>query len=323
MINFRAFFAVTLLVFISGCATTHFDAQGHRGARGLAPENTLIAFDLAITHCVDTLELDVGVTRDGVVVVYHDRNLNPDITRDQSGGFLPARGPTIHSLSFSELMQFDVGRINVQSTYGKNYPRSQGQDGLRAPKLSEVFARYKNTKSCGAKQLFFNVETKISPLAPSETLAPEPFARALIAEIDKAQLRARVTIQSFDWRTLQIAQKIAPDIATVYLTNEQGANETVQRGKPGPSPWFDGLDVDDYKGSVPATIAAAGGKIWSPNFKDLTQANIADAKALKLKIVPWTVNEEADMRQLISWGVDGLISDFPDVLLRVRKSMNK
>jgi glycerophosphoryl diester phosphodiesterase len=323
MLNSRAAFALFLLLCVSGCATTAFDAQGHRGARGLAPENTFIAFDVAMKHCVDTLELDVGVTRDGVVVVYHDRTLNPDITRDQSGAFLPARGAAIHSLLFNELMQFDVGRVNPLSAYGKNYPRSEGNDGVRAPKLSEVFARYKNVKTCGAKPPFFNVETKISPLAPVETLPPEPFVRALIAEIDIAQLRSRVSIQSFDWRTLNLAKKIAPDIATVYLTNEQGANETVQRGKPGASPWFDGLDVDAHKSSVPATIAAAGGNIWSPNFRDLTQANISEAKALNLKVIPWTVNEEADMRQLISWGVDGLISDFPDVLLRVRQSMNK
>ncbi len=323
MLSLRVATAFALALLASGCAITRFDAQGHRGARGLAPENTLIAFDRALELCMDTLELDVGVTQDGAMVVYHDRTLNPDITRDGSGQFLSERGPTIRSLTLNQLWQYDVGRVNSASAYGKNFPLQQGRDGVRAPLLSEIFARYKQAKTCGAKQPFFNVETKISPLAPSETLAPEPFVRALISEIDRAQLRARVTIQSFDWRTLQLAQNIAADIATVYLTNEQGANETIQRGKPGPSPWLAGLDVDDYKGSVPATLKAAGGKIWSPNFKDLTQANIAEAKALNVKIIPWTVNEEPDMRRLISWGVDGLISDFPDVLHRVRTSMNK
>jgi glycerophosphoryl diester phosphodiesterase len=319
----RVGFVVAALLLLSGCASTRFDAQGHRGARGLAPENTIVAFDKALTFCVDTLEFDVGVTRDGVVVVYHDRTLNADITRDAQGNFLPARGAAIHSLSFDELQRYDVGRVNTTSAYGKPFARQQGQEGVRIPKLSDVFNRYKKANTCGADLVRFNIETKLSPLAANETLPPDLFASALLKEIDAAQLHERVTIQSFDWRTLQILAKTAPQVLGVYLTNEQGANETVQRGKPGASPWFAGFDVDDYKGSVPATIHAAGGRIWSPNFKDLTPGNVAEAKALNLKIIPWTVNDEADMRALIRLGVDGLISDYPDVLQRVRKEFSK
>ena len=319
----RALWLIGVVMFVSGCATSRFDAQGHRGARGLAPENTLIAFDKALAHCMDTLELDVGVTQDGVVAVYHDRTLNPDATRDESGAFLSTRGPAVNTLSWNALQRYDVGRVNATSTYGKNFPQQQGQDGVRAPKLAEVFARFKGAKSCAGQPMRFNVETKLSPLAPTETLAPEPFVRALLQEIERAQLAERVSIQSFDWRTLQLSQKIAPKIVTVYLSTEQGANETVRRGKPDASPWFAGFDVDDYKGSVPGTIKAAGGKVWSPNFQDLTQANIAEAKGLGLRIIPWTVNDEATMARLIEWGVDGLISDYPDVLHRVRTRLNR
>jgi glycerophosphoryl diester phosphodiesterase len=229
----------------------------------------------------------------------------------------------VNTLTWSALQRYDVGRVNAASTYGKNFPQQQGRDGVRAPKLAEVFARFKHAKSCGQQPIRFNVETKLSPLAPAETLAPEPFLRALLQEIEQAQLAERVTIQSFDWRTLQLAQKIAPKMVTVYLSNEQGTNETVQRGKPGASPWFAGFDVDDYKGSVPATVKAAGGKVWSPNFLDLTQANVVEAKSLGLSIIPWTVNDEAAMRRLIAWGVDGLISDYPDLLHRVRTSVGR
>jgi glycerophosphoryl diester phosphodiesterase len=319
----RMGWVVAVLLMVSGCATSRFDAQGHRGARGLAPENTLVAFDQALAFCVNTLEFDVGVTSDGVVVVYHDRTLNPDITRDAQGNFLPARGGAIQALSFEALQRYDVGRVNAASAYGKPFARQQGQDSVRIPKLSDVFNRYKNTKTCGADFVRFNVETKLSPLAASETLPPELFVSALLKEIDAAKLHDRVTIQSFDWRTLRIVAKTAPQVSTVFLTNEQGTNETVQRGKPGASPWFAGFDVDDYKGSVPATVKAAGGRVWSPNFRDLDQKNVAEAKALQLKIIPWTVNEEADMRALIRWGVDGLISDYPDVLQRVRKELSR
>ncbi len=314
--HFRSIFGVMALLLLSACAT-RLDVQGHRGARGLAPENTLAAFSQALALGVTTLELDVGVTRDGVVVIYHDRTLNPDITRDASGAFLPARGAAISSLTFAELQQFDIGRVNLASTYGKPFSSQKPADGQRISRLEDLFALVKNT--CGADCVRFNIETKLSPLAPTETLAPEPFAAAVLAVIDKAGMTRQVTLQSFDWRTLQIFQKSAPQVATVYLTNQQGANDTVQRGKPGASPFLAGFDVDDFAGSIPKLIKAAGGAVWSPNFRDLNQTDLKEAQLLGLKVIPWTVNDEVEMRKLIAWGVDGLISDYPDVLLRVAK----
>ena len=114
-----------------------FDLQGHRGARGLAPENTLPAFERALDLAVTTLELDTGITRDGVVVIHHDPTLNPAITRDASGQFLERRGPAIHSLSWAQLQSYDVGRLNPHSDYRKNYPDQQPVDGTRIPRLSD------------------------------------------------------------------------------------------------------------------------------------------------------------------------------------------
>ena len=304
------------LLAFSGSAMS-FDLQAHRGGRGLAPENTLTSFSNALDIGVNTLELDVGITKDGVMVISHERSLYADITRDAQGVFLSARGPTIASLTLAELQRYDVGRQNPASKYAQSFPQQKGTDGERVPTLASLFAL---AAKRGASDIRFNIETKISPGAASETLAPEPFVRALIAEIRKAGLTSRATIQSFDWRTLLIAQREAPEIVTVHLTSQQGAGDMVQLGKPGASLWLGGYDVDDYAGSVPKLVKAAGGTVWSPNYKDVTEALVREAQTLGLKIVPWTVNEGADLARLLDWKVDGLITDYPDRLRALMKS---
>ena len=312
----KFFAAILLAATLAGCAT-RFDLQAHRGGRGLAPENTLTAFSNAMDIGVTTLELDVGITSDGVMVVSHDRYLNPDMIRDASGVHLAEKGPLIGALTFADLQRFDAGRIKPGSNYEQSFPQQIGVDGERIPALKALFDL---AEKRGARELRFNIETKISPNAASDTLPPESFVRALIAEIRKAGLTGRATIQSFDWRTLQIAQKEAPDIVTVYLSSQQGAGDTVQIGKPGASPWLAGFDVDDYAGSVARTVKAAGGTVWSPHYKDITEPQVRDAQSLDLKVVPWTVNADADLVRLLDWKVDGLITDYPDRLRAIMKA---
>ena len=316
MNRFKIAVSGVALVVLSGSAMG-FDLQAHRGGRGLAPENTLTSFSNALDIGVNTLELDVGITKDGIVVISHERYLYADITRDAQGVFLTARGPTIASLTLAALILYDVGRQNPASKYAKSFPQQKGTDGERVPTLASLFAF---AVKRGAGDVRFNIETKISPSAASETLAPEPFVRALIAEIRKAGLTSRATIQSFDWRTLLSAQREAPEIVTVYLTSQQGAGDMVQVGKPGASPWLGGYDVDDYAGSVPKLVKAAGGTVWSPNYKDVTEVLVREAQTLGLKIVPWTVNEDADLTRLLDMKVDGLITDYPDRLRALMKA---
>ncbi|MET0681902.1 MAG: glycerophosphodiester phosphodiesterase family protein, partial [Casimicrobiaceae bacterium] len=110
-----------------------FDLQGHRGARGLAPESTLPAYRRALELGVDTLECDMAITKDGVVVIHHDLWLDPDTTRGPDGNWLEARGPAIHELTFEALQQYDVGRIKPGSEYAKSFPDQQAVDGTRIP----------------------------------------------------------------------------------------------------------------------------------------------------------------------------------------------
>jgi glycerophosphoryl diester phosphodiesterase len=301
---------------MTAAASQALDIQGHRGARGLAPENTLPAFAKALEIGVTTLEMDCGITKDGVVVVSHDPALNPDITRGPDGKWLQSTGPAIWNLTYAELQRYDVGRLNPSKPYAKRWPEQRPVDGTRIPRLADVFAPVRKS---GNDAVRFNIETKISPLEPGVTASPEEFARKLILLIQQEKMSSRVTIQSFDWRTLAIVQKEAPEIATVYLTSVSGFMDNIQAD--GESPWTAGHRVRDHGGSIPRMIKAAGGAVWSPYQGDLTRGVIKEAQALGLKVVVWTVNDPAGMRRMIEWGVDGVISDRPDLLRKVAGEM--
>jgi glycerophosphoryl diester phosphodiesterase len=291
-----------------------FDLQGHRGARGLMPENTLPAFQKALDLGVDTLECDMAITRDGVVVVHHDLHLNPDTTRGPDGQWLAVRGPAIAELSYAELQRYDVGRIKPGTEYAKAYPEQQAVDGTRVPRLTDLFDLVRKS---GNTRVGFDCETKVSPLEPTATLPPAEFTRRVIEEVRRAGMQGRFTIQSFDWRTLQQVQKDAPEIRTLYLSSPR----TLARAPDGgPSPWLAGFDADQHGASVPRAVHAAGGRLWAPNQTYLTQALREEARALGVAVIPWTVNEPAMISKLLDMRVDGLITDRPDLVqLELRK----
>jgi glycerophosphoryl diester phosphodiesterase len=163
----RPFLLVAMAV---SSAANAFDLQGHRGARGYAPENTLPGFERAAAIGVDTLELDVGVTRDGVVVIHHDRGLNPDVARGPDGKWVSAPAPLIKDLSFDELQRYDVGRIRPGSEYAQRFPHQKPLDGTRIPRLADLFRMSGN-------RVRFNIETKVAAEAPNDTLPPRLWSR--------------------------------------------------------------------------------------------------------------------------------------------------
>ncbi|MBO9513978.1 MAG: glycerophosphodiester phosphodiesterase [Variovorax sp.] len=308
----RACALVAAAVLAAGCTAPPtaprqtIDLQAHRGGRALMPENTLAAFSNAVALGVTTLELDIGLTADEVVVISHDSVLNADHTRNAQGAFLPAKGPAIRTLTLAQLQAYDVGRLDPDSDYGKAFPKQLVRDGERIPTLASLFEQ---VRAAGADQVRFNIETKVDPSRPDETASPEQMVRALLAEIDKAGTSPRVTIQSFDWRTLALVRDQAPQIPRAYLTSARTLRD---------SRWTAGLRMEDF-GSAPRMVKAAAGEgparvIWSPSFKDVTPELIKEAHALGLQVLPWTVNERADLGRLIDWGVDGLITDDPAIL---------
>lgn len=281
-----------------------FDLQGHRGARGLAPENTLAGFRTALDLGVTTLETDLAITRDDVVVISHDPLLNPDLTR-LDGQWIAIAGPIIQSLSLAELKRYDIGRTNPASKYAQQFAEQKAVDGERFPTLEELFA-------VAGPDVRFNVEIKTNPTKPDLTPDPERFAQLTVEAIRKGKATGRSTIQSFDWRGLIAARRLAPEIATACLSIESNNFDTVGRASGQPSPWLAGRDLAARGGSVPRLAKEAGCAVWSPFWRNVTADNVKEAQALGLKVIPWTVNNPADMTQLIDLGIDGLITDYPD-----------
>jgi glycerophosphoryl diester phosphodiesterase len=309
--------AAAVLIAVLACATdAHaFDVEGHRGARGLAPENTPAAFRRALEIGVTTIETDIGVTKDGVAVISHNPRLMPELVRDGTGKWLDAPGPAIHALTLEALQRYDIGRLNPASAYARDFPQQKPADGERFPTLDELFQLVRASN----KPVRVNVETKITPDNAGDTVDAPTFARAVIDAARRADMFDRVTLQSFDWRTLIEAKRIAPDLETSCLTIEADSMNTMKPDASGASPWHAGLRAADYNGSSAALVKAAGCGTWSMFFRNLTPDLVADAHRVGLKVLPWTVNNPADMRRLIDIGVDGIITDYPDRLRDVMR----
>ncbi len=299
----RTLLALLALVFSGGAVA--FDLQGHRGARGLAPENTLAAFERALAIGVDTLESDVHLTADGVAVLHHDAALQPERTRDANGAWI-ASPLLLKDLTLAQLQAYDIGRARPGSAAARAFPRQQPHDGERVPTLAQLFAL---VKARGDERVRFNLEVKMHPQRPEDRPPWEHVVDALLAEVKAAGMDSRVTVQGFDWRALQRVHERAPGLATACLSSQSPRFDTVASGL-----WTAGL-TPTTQGSVPQMVKAAGCTIWSPNFADLDEARVKEAHALGLQVLPWTVNERAEMARLIGWGVDGLITDEPDVAL--------
>jgi glycerophosphoryl diester phosphodiesterase len=295
-----------------------FDLQGHRGARGLMPENTLPGFAAALSIGVTTLELDLAVTGDREVVVIHNPRFEPEIARDATGEWLRQSSPGIASMTLETVKSFDVGRLNPAHKYAQRYPGQQALDGTPVPTLGEVFEL---VNASGNQSVRFNIETKINPGHPQLTLPPKEFFEAVIGVVRDYRMQDRVTLQSFDWRTLREAREQAPGISTAYLTADQRWLSNLQPGIPGPSPWLAGYDIDDFDGSAARAVKAAGGDIWAPYHREIDAEAIELAHRLGLQVIVWTVNHEDRMRELISMGVDGIITDYPDRLREVAADM--
>ena len=288
-----------------------FDLQGHRGARGLWPENTLGGFARTLELGVSGIELDCALTRDGILVVTHDPELNPDCTRDARGRFLEAPGSPIRALSYAQLEAYDVGRLRPGSGYAARFPAQQPLDGERIPRLEDVLTL---VRARGAGRVRLALEIKTFPEQPELTATPAEFAAALRAVLGRTETHTLVSILAFDWRVLAAAQRLMPEVPRAALTEQQSGEDTVRLAASTPSPWLDGLDPRHYDGSVPRLVKATGAAIWGPDFLDLAAESVHEAHALGLRVVPWTVNDSADMERLLGFGVDGMITDRPDTL---------
>jgi len=243
-------------------------------------------------------------------VIAHDPRLNAAFTRDATGRWIDEPGPAVMQLTLAELQRFDVGTAKPGTRYVQQWPERTDVPGERVPSLAALFEEVKRR---GANGVRFNIETKLNSNTPELTPAAEPFAQTLLEVIRQHGMSERVTIQSFDWRTLAVVQRLAPRTPTVALSARQNFLNNIDDGR-----WTAGHTLAAHGGSLPKMVKAAGAAIWSPFHGDLTEALLAEAKALGLPVVPWTVNDPAVIERLLDWRVDGLITDYP---ARVREAM--
>ena len=291
-----------------------FDAQGHRGARGLRPENTLAAFATALDLGVTTLELDTGVSRDGVVVVCHERRISPVECRDTAPAFPgdpahPYVGKLVKDLTLAQLKTLDCGtRRPADPATDAFLPTQEPVPGAPMPTLAEVFELVAH-RGAGAVQ--FNVETKVDPTLPHETVDPTTFTRQVTRTIAAHGMTRRTTLQSFDWRTLIEARRRLPGLRRGALAKER----TMFPG----TPWTAGVSVGPrpFEGQLARLAKLIGAHVLLPRHTTLSDGLIRAARRRLLEVVPWTVNDPAAMHELIDRGVDGIITDYPDRLRAV------
>ena len=288
-----------------------FDLQSHRGGRGEHTEESLTAFTASLELGVSTLELDTHLTRDDAVVVWHDDVLTESKCRDTDAAFrgdpdFPYAGTRVRELTLAQIQTLDCGYQQLPG-----YPEQQNVAGTTIAELADVFALVEARR---ADSVQLNIETKIETPGPTGENEMAALTRAVVAEIAASGRADRITVQSFDWASLNLVRQIAPELRLVALA--QG-DDWLELGQPGASVHLGGVDIDDYDGSVARAAAAQGYDALSPTFKTVTSELVADAHAAGLPVIPWTVSETALMHTLIDLGVDGIITDYPTRLRAV------
>jgi glycerophosphoryl diester phosphodiesterase len=305
-----------------------FDLQAHRGGLGLVVENTLPAFANALELGVSTLELDVQITEDGHAVVTHDRDPSPNKCVDTAPAFpgdpefpyVPGQR-FIKDLTLAQVRTIDCGSLRLAQ-----YPDQRLAPGARMPLLSEVFDL---VRAYRAHRVTLNVETKVEAGAPEQTAPREQFVQVVAREVRRARMVDQVTIQSFDWGALMRMRRVEPRLPIVALTNGQ---QFLQAGQAGASPWLGGIDIDDFSGSLQRRYVAAaasfgadavspvhgdpqGGHVGDPGYVPFTTPELVRAAhRADMDVVPWTVNDRATIESLMDIGVDGIITDRPDLV---------
>lgn len=287
-------------VLIAGCKTMSiqnkvnfptFSTEGHRGARGLMPENSLPAMKKAIDLGVTTLEMDTHISSDGKVFLAHDHYVNPIFTLDPDGKEIPAsdnKKYAFYQMPYDQIRRYDVG--------SKPHPTFPQQEKLKThmPLLEELFDYVQDyLKSSGKKQVFYNIETKSSNAAGDDKLhpGPEEFADKLVAVIKAKKMEAFTVVQSFDMRTIQAIHRKYPEIRTSFLVDNNKSFEENMKAL-GYTPF-----------------------IFSPHQRLVNAELIKKAHALNMKVIPWTPNTAEDINRMRSLGVDGIISDYPNLLV--------
>jgi glycerophosphoryl diester phosphodiesterase len=269
------------------------DVEGHRGARGLVVESTIPSFLAAFEAGVTGVELDVRLTADGHVVVWHDVTLQPDkcvATREDLVGL------RVDDLTLEQLRTVDVGTLTLAE-----FPGQQAAPGARIATLGELL----EASAAAAPDVWWTIEVKVDPTDPREVATRERLVDGVLADIHAAGIERRCFVHSFDWAVLELAEQREPAVLRSALAVD---GITYAPG----SPWTGSLRWDDHGPDLCAAVAALGAHVVSPYHVGLDAAFVRRAHANGLGVLPWTVNEVDDLRAVIEMGVDGIVTDYPD-----------
>ncbi|MFT6457492.1 glycerophosphodiester phosphodiesterase family protein [Pseudophaeobacter arcticus] len=277
---------------------------GHRGARGVMPENTMEGFAFTLSCGVRLLEFDVVMSRDGVPVITHNHSLTGSIVRDRAGNWLQGAEPKVSDLDWANLAEMDVGGLDGSSDYGQRFPDQAFLFGARIPRLSDLCALIAQP---GYQDVHLMLEIKSDPDKLKDASARAAVVAAVVAEVRALGLTARTLMHSFDWALLAECARQAPEMPTSFLT--QLPQNAADIGEDHAAPAIPGLA--EANASLPDLVAQAGGALWCPYYLDVTAAQVERAHALGLRVAVWTVNEVADIDQMIGLGIDAIVTDYP------------
>ena len=294
----------------------HIKIYGHRGARGDLPENTLESFKYLFDNDINAYETDILITKDLIPVITHDFRLDPSFTKDEDGNWIKDENIKIFDLTYDEISKFDVGSINKLTRYRRRFVNQKSLENQKIPKLSELLDLSSKNIS---ENLLINLEIKSTP--DEENLTPdlEDMVRLVVKEINKSNLKNKIIISSFDWRTLTEIKNHYPEISRAYLTYQQKTGVKIKNTIYNRSPWISYLPFFENH-ELPKIIKSQGGKAWHPYYKDITKKLVEISHQEDLSVNVWTVNKEYDMLKMVEYGVDGIMTDYP---LRLKEVCEK
>ncbi len=312
----RSFLCVLFILLASSLFA--MQSYGHRGARGLSPENTIPSYQDALAIGVDTIDMDIAMTKDDVLVVTHDFALNPEITKKPDGSWLDNDQMYIKDLTFAQIQQYDVGAIRPKTHYWYLFPAVRFVSHTHIPSLAQVID-YAERVTHG--QIQYQIEIKTDPRLPNATFSPKKIATALARLLQAKGIVDRTEVQAFDYRNLLELQAINSKIKTAYLTQKDDSAHYLYSKDPKKAGlWSAGHTLSEFGGSIPRMVKALGGACWDPQDTMLTKAQVDEAHQLGLRVVVWhwphmvPPPDQKMMSRLINWGVDGIITDRPDIL---------
>lgn len=297
-----------------------FDFEPHRGGRDARPENTLYSYAYAIEMGATSIECDMQLTADGHIVMSHNPVLNGEITRDENGNYLTADQKfDIRTMNLADIKKFNVGAINPETPYYNIHGTSQvTPEKAELPTIEELFQLIKES----GRNVYVNIETKSYPDPIDANYAnnadSKKFVEVFNAAVQKYGMEDQVILQSFDWQTLVEMRQLNPNITTAALWCQQPSwgrgGEYLRPYEKEKSPYLAGLHIDDFKGDPVAAAHSLGFDVVSPYYMEINKDMVEEAHSYGMKVVPWTVNNIADMDMMYSMGVDGMISDKPWIL---------